>query len=298
MTAPADTPAAPAPARTVLVTGCSSGIGAATARYLATRGWRVLATARKPVDLDALRAAGLEPIPLDLADPDSVQAAARLVLDATAARLDALVNNAGYCQAGAIEDLTRDALRSQFETNLFGVHDLTRALLPALAVARGRIVNVSSVFGRIAVPMTAAYCASKFALEALSDAMRIELAPRGIRVSIVEPGAIVSRFRKNAVEALDRNVDASASAYGPLYTKEIDRRRRQVKKPDFWTRPPEEAARAIAAALESSRPRRRYFVTPSARLVDLTVRFIPQTLTDRILRKRMPKPPSPQGPTP
>ena len=146
--------------------------------------------------------------------------------------------------------------------------------------------------------MTAAYCASKFALEALSDAMRIELAPRGIRVSIVEPGAIVSRFRKNAVEALDRNVDASASAYGPLYAKEIERRRRQVKKPDFWTRPPEEAARAIARALESARPRRRYFVTPSARLVDLAVRFVPQSLTDRILRKRMPKPPTPSPAAP
>lgn len=275
--------------KTVLVTGCSSGIGAATATLLRDRGWKVFPTARKSEDLGAFRLQGFDPIPLELADSSSVQAAARLVLEKTGGALGALVNNAGYCQAGAVEDLSRDALRAQFEANLFGAHELTRALLPALrAQGAGRIVNISSVFGRIAAPMTGAYCASKFAVEALSDALRIELQNTGIWVALVEPGAILSRFRKHAAEALDRHIDAPSSAFGALYRKEIERRRRQVKKADFWTRPPEEAAAKIHHALESRHPRRRYFVTPSARLVDWTVRFVSQGITDCMLVKRMP----------
>jgi len=275
--------------RSVLVTGCSSGIGAATAVYLREAGWQVFATARKPDDLDALRTQGFSPIALDLADAASVESAIREVLGQTNGQLGALVNNAGFCQAGAMEDISRDALRSQFETNLFGLHQLSRGLLPVFRKQGcGRIVQISSVFGRLTVPMLGSYCASKYALESLSDALRVELWNSGIWVALVEPGAIVSRFRKNAAEALDRSVDRSASGFGPAYAHEIERRRRQVKKADFFTRPPEEVARKVLHALESSRPRRRYRVTVPATLAEFVVRFIPQAWTDPFLARRVP----------
>ncbi|HOO21211.1 MAG TPA: SDR family NAD(P)-dependent oxidoreductase [Kiritimatiellia bacterium] len=287
----------PPDSRTVLVTGCSSGIGAATARLLRDAGWIVYPAARKPEDLETLRADGFDPVALDLADPDSVAQAADAVLARTGGRLGALVNNAGYCQAGAMEDISRAALRAQFETNVFGLHDLTRALLPAFRRQHGgRIVNVSSVFGRLAAPMVGSYCASKFALEALSDALRIELRGTGIWVALIEPGAILSRFRKNAAETLARSVDREQSAYGSVYAQEIERRRRQVKKADFFTRPPEDVARRIRHALESPRPRRRYRVTPAAALAELAVRWIPAALTDRLLARRVPpRTPDPSG---
>lgn len=276
--------------RSVLVTGCSSGIGAATADLLRDAGWQVVPTARKPDDLEALRARGFTPIALDVAEAASVEHAARALLERTNGTLGALVNNAGFCQAGAAEDVSRDALRAQFEANLFGLHQLTRALLPVFRrQGFGRIVNVSSVLGRISSPMLGSYCASKFALEALSDALRIELWNSGIWVALIEPGAILSRFRQNAAEALDRTVDRSQSGFGDVYAHEIERRRRQVKKPDWVTRPPEEVARKILHALESARPRRRYRVTLPAYLAELAVRFIPQAWTDPLLARRVPE---------
>ena len=276
--------------RTVLITGCSSGIGAATADLLRDAGWQVFPTARKPGDLAALRDRGFAPIALDVAEAASVENAARELLERTNGTLGALVNNAGYCQAGAAEDVSRDALRAQFEANLFGPHQLTRALLPVFRrQGFGRIVNVSSVLGRIGTPMLGAYCSSKFAMEALSDALRIELRGSGVWVALVEPGAILSRFRQNAAEALDRTVDRSRSGFGDTYAHEIERRRRQVKKPDLFTRPPEEVARKILRALESPQPKRRYGVTLAAPLVELVARFIPQAWTDPVLAQRVPK---------
>lgn len=275
--------------KTVLVTGCSSGIGAAAADGLRAAGWQVFPTARQAADLDALRARGFDPIALDLADAGAVDRAVHEVLARTGGRLDALVNNAGFCQAGALEDVSREALRAQFETNVFGAHQLAGALVPVFRrQGSGRIVNVSSVLGRIAVPMLGSYCASKFALEALSDALRIELRGTGIFVVLIEPGAIVSRFRQNAAAVLERSVDRAGSGYGAAYAREIERRRRQVKRPDLFTRPPEEVARAIRRALEAPRPRRRYRVTLSAPLIEGLVRFVPQAWTDPLLARRVP----------
>ena len=285
--------------RSVLVTGCSSGIGAATAGLLRDAGWQVFPTARKPADLDALRAQGFDPVALDLAEAASVEQAARELLVKTGGRLGALVNNAGFCQAGALEDVSREALRAQFETNVFGVHHLTRQLLPALrAQGCGRIVNISSVLGRISAPMLGSYCASKFALEALSDALRIELRSAGVWVALVEPGAVVSRFRQNAAETLARAVDSAPSGYGEVYAREIERRRHQVKRPDFFTRPPEDVARAVRHALESPRPRRRYRVGPAAVLTEWLVRCVPQAWIDPLLARRVPARPAPTEPTP
>lgn len=275
--------------RSVLVTGCSSGIGAATAHRLRNAGWQVFPTARKPADLEALRNDGFSPVALDLADPASVARAAEDVTARSGGTLGALVNNAGFCQGGALEDLSRDTLRAQFEANVFGLHDLTCALLPVFRKqGQGRIVHVSSVLGRMSTPMLGAYCASKFAMEALADALRIELWGSGIWVALIEPGAILTRFRANAAEALAQSVQGKPSAFAGVYDREIERRRRQVKKADFFTRPPEEVALRIQHALESPRPRRRYPVTPSACLVDFAVRFIPQAWTDRLLARRVP----------
>lgn len=275
--------------KSVLVTGCSSGIGLATAVLLRDADWQVTPTARSAADLDELRALGFEPLELDLTDAGSVDRAAAELLERGGGQLGALVNNAGFAQAGAIEDVDRDALRAQFETNVFGTHQLTRALLPAFhRQGHGRIVNVSSVFGRITSPMVGCYCASKYALESLSDALRIELRGTGIWVALIEPGAIVTSFRTNAAATLERTVDRQRSGFGDAYAKEIERRRRQVKKPDFFTRAPEAVAAKIRHALESTRPHRRYRVTPAALLAEIAVRFVPQAWTDRLLARRMP----------
>lgn len=275
--------------KTVLVTGCSSGIGAATARVLRDAGWTVYPTARKEEDLAALKADGFDAVRLDLADEASVACAAAEFLEKCGGRPGALVNNAGYCQAGALEDLGRAALRAQFEANVLGPQQLIRAVLPAMkACGAGRIVTVSSVFGRIASPLVGAYCASKYAVEALGDTLRIELSGTGVWASLVEPGAVLSRFRKNAAEALAANTEAGGDFEG-MYEREVERRRRQVKKRDFFTRPPEEVAAKIRHALESPRPWRRYRVTPAAWLVEVAVRVLPQALTDVILSRHMPE---------
>ena len=167
--------------RSVLITGCSSGIGLACATVLKQRGWRVLATARKAADLDRLRGLGFEVLNLELADANTIEACASEALRLTDRQLTALINNAAYGQLGAVEDLTADVLRQQFEVNVIGTHDLTRRLIPAMRANRhGRIVQVSSVLGLMAAPYRGAYCASKFALEALSDSLRLELKGTGI----------------------------------------------------------------------------------------------------------------------
>lgn len=272
--------------RSVLVTGCSSGIGAATARVLRDAGWTVFPTARKETDLQALRADGFDPVELDLADSASVQAAVQKTLERTDGRLGAVVNNAGFGQAGAMEDIERDALRRQFEVNLFGMQELTNGFIPGFrAQGFGRIVNVSSVYGRIAAPMVGSYCASKFAMEAVSDALRIELRHTGIAVSVIEPGPIISKFRKNAAAGSLETIDVEHSRFGDVYKKEAERRLKQEKKPDLFTRPPEEVAEKIRHALESTRPRRRYCVTIPAYLGSFAAHFLPAAWIDRVMAK-------------
>ena len=187
--------------RSILITGCSTGIGLAAARTLKARGWRVLATARKPADLERLgRDDGLEALPLEMSDPASVSACALETLKRTGGRLDALYNNAAFGSVGAMEDVSGDLLRHHLEVNVVAAHALTRQIIPAMrAQGHGRIVMCSSVLGFVSGPYRGAYCASKFALEALSDALRQELAPAGIYVSILEPGPIESQFLSTAL---------------------------------------------------------------------------------------------------
>lgn len=287
--------------RTVLITGCSSGIGLATARLLQGRGWRVFATARKDEDLGELRRQGLEAIRLDVAQSASVREAAAAVLEATGGSLGALVNNAGLGQMGAVEDLGRDALRYQFEVNVFGLQEMTRAFMPVFRrQGAGRIVNISSVLGRIALPFMGAYCASKFAVEALSDSLRVELAGSGIAVAIVEPGPIITAFRGNALNKVAEHIDTTRSAFGAMFAHELERRRNRVKRPGLINKPPEAVAEKIIHALESASPRRRYCVTLPAYAGAWLSRFAPDALLDAVLVRRVRRaqpatPPAPVG---
>ncbi|NLH80364.1 MAG: SDR family NAD(P)-dependent oxidoreductase [Phyllobacteriaceae bacterium] len=247
--------------RVVLVTGASSGIGRAAAETLAARGWRVFATARRPEDLAALDAiAGVEAVPLDLRDPAAIAACAERVLTATGGRIDALFNNAAYGQLGAVEDLRPEVLRAQFEVAVFGWHDLTRRLIPAMrAVGRGRIVNCSSVLGIVAMKYRGAYVAAKFALEGLTDTLRMEVRGSGIEVSTIRPGPIATRFVAHAIEALEANVDLAGSVHAEVYRRRLERLRRGGAS--RFKLPPSAVVEKLIHALDDPRPRATYAVT-------------------------------------
>ena len=271
--------------KVAVVTGASTGIGRATARMLKGRGWRVFPTARNRTDLDLLRGEGFQPVELDLADPDSVEQAAKEVLELSQGVLGAVVNNAGYGQPGALEDLSRSALKKQFETNVFGTLDFTNRFIPVFrAQGSGRIVLVSSVVGRLVIPLMGAYCASKFALEAIGDELRMELGPAGISVSLVEPGPIKTNFRRRTVGEAARGLEMRASAFAAVYAKELSEPERTYSRPtDIFRKPPEAVAAKIAHALESRWPHARYPVTGAAWFGEFAARFLPARLKDRIL---------------
>lgn len=249
------------PERSVLITGCSSGIGHACAHGLARRGWLVVASARRPADVERLRGEGLLAVRLDLDDPASIASGLGETLGLTGGRLDALFNNGAYGQPGAVEDLSREALRAQLETNLLGWHDLTCRVIPVMRrQGAGRIVQNSSILGLIALPYRGAYVASKFALEGLTDTLRLELRGSGIRVSLIEPGPILSRFRENAHRAFKAHVDAETSVHREAYRRAEERLTKEGPAQPF-TLPPEAVLSKVIHALESPRPRARYYVT-------------------------------------
>ena len=275
--------------KVAVVTGASTGIGRATARLLKSRGWRVFPTARSRTDLDLLRGEGFQPVELDLADPDSVEYAAKEVLELSQGVLGAVVNNAGYGQPGALEDLSRSAMRKQFETNVMGTLDFTNRFITTFRAQQyGRVVLVSSVLGRIAIPFMGAYCASKHAVEAMGDALRMELGPAGISVSIVEPGPIKTCFRKRVVSEAGRGLEMRNSAFAAQYAKELTEPERTYSRPtDVFRKPPKAVAEKIAHALESRFPRARYPVTAVAWFGDFAARFMPARLQDRVLRSKV-----------
>jgi len=268
--------------RSVLITGCSSGIGLASAREMKTRGWRVFATARKPEDMARLRdEEGVESLYLDYAEPHSIEAAAEQVLAATGGKLTALFNNGAYGQPGAVEDLRRDVLRDQFEAGFFGWHDLTRRIIPAMRQqGGGRIVFCSSVLGLVSAPYRGAYCASKFAVEALADSLRMELAATGIRIVLIEPGPIASRFLEHALEAYRRNIDLEGSAHREIYRARIARL--EDGGDQTFKLGPEAVALKLVHALESRNPKRRYYVTLPTYAAALLRRVLPTRALDAI----------------
>ena len=245
----------------VLVTGCSSGIGECVAHGLKARGYRVFATVRNAADTAELEANGIETLLLDYDSSDSIREAAARVLDATGGQLYGLFNNGAYGQPGACEDLSRDALRRQFETNVFGWVELTNCLIPAMRRnARGRIIQNSSILGFAAMKMRGAYNASKFAIEGFSDTLRLELRGSGVHVCLIEPGPITSAFRANAYRAFQDNIDWKNSVHAQTYERLIRRFETQGNVQPF-TLPPEAVLKRVVHALESRHPRVRYPVT-------------------------------------
>ncbi len=270
---------------TILITGCSSGIGYAAAHALASRGYRVFATARRDADVERLASEGLEALQLDVADPASIEAAVAEILDRTDGRLDALFNNAGYGQPGAVEDLSRDMLRRQFETNLFGPQELTNKILPAMRrQGHGRIIYNSSVLGLTALPYRGAYSASKFAMEGLVDTLRMELRGSGIHAALIEPGPVTSLFSQNAYKAFQANIDRQHSAHRQAYHA-LDRRLSGRGKRAPFKQGPDAVIRRLVHALESPRPRARYYVTKPTYLFGFLRRVLSTAALDAVLLK-------------
>ncbi|RUO98447.1 SDR family NAD(P)-dependent oxidoreductase [Hyphomicrobium sp.] len=271
--------------RTILITGCSSGIGLDAARTLQERGWRVIATARKPEDLARLNNfLNVEALPLELSDPQSIATCAIRALEMTRGKIDALFNNAAFGQPGAVEDLTPKLLREQFEVNVVGTHDLTRRLIPAMRKnGSGRIVNCSSVLGMIVAPYRGAYCASKFALEALTTSLRLELEGSGIQVSLIEPGPIRSRFVEHSVNRLLATVDIENSPHRSVYRSRLEAMRAGGQQ--TFKLEPEAVTKKLIHALESRRPRRHYYVTTPTYLAAAMRRVLPAFAIDYFARR-------------
>lgn len=275
--------------KSILITGCSSGIGQDAARGLRQHGWRVLASARQPEDVARLADEGFEALQLDYADQDSVEAAAAEALERTDGALDAVFNNGAFAIPGPVEDIPREAMRVQFETNFMGPHALTRAVLPAMrARGSGRIVNCSSVLGLVAAPWRGPYNASKFALEGLSDTLRVELEGSGIHVILIEPGPIRTDFRKNAIKAFERWVDWENSARAEDYRNglldKLYKRGPSAGKEDRFELGPEAVTAKLIRALEDPRPKPRYMVTTPTYVAAAMRRLLPARLIDRLVR--------------
>jgi len=271
--------------KSILITGCSSGIGYSTATELKKRGHYVIATARKTEDVTRLTQEGFTTIQLDLADSQSIQQAVNHAVELTDGKIDALFNNGAFGQPGAVEDLTRDVLRYQFETNLFGTHELTNLLIPLMRrQGHGRIIYNSSVLGLVALKYRGAYNASKFALEALADTLRLELHGTNIHISLIEPGPILSDFRKNSYALYKKNIDPSHSFHKEAY-KAMEARLQNEGAAVAFTLPAKAVADKVIHALEAKQPKMRYYVTFPTYLFAFLKRILPMSWLDSLLRK-------------
>lgn len=269
----------------ILITGCSSGIGAHCARALKKDGWRVFATVRREADRASLEADGIETFLMDYTKGETIAALVDDVLALTGGRLDALFNNGAYGQGGAVEDLPVEALREQFETNVFGWHDLTRRLVPVMRrQGHGRIVQCSSILGLVPYRWRGAYNASKFALEGLSLTLRMELAGSGVHVSLIEPGPIESRFTANALAAIERHIDVENSVHARAYRGQL-RRLRGEGRPARGKLGPEAVCKALRHALTAKAPKPHYVVTRPAKEGVLLKRLLPAALFYRLVGK-------------
>ncbi|MDQ2070431.1 SDR family NAD(P)-dependent oxidoreductase [Natronospira bacteriovora] len=270
---------------TLLITGCSSGIGEAAAHLFRDRGWRVFATARRTLDVHRLERAGLEALQLDLNDSLSITVAVDQIMEATDGRIDALINNAAFALPGAVEDLSRAAMRSQFEANVFGTIELTNRVLPLMRQrGKGRIVMISSILGLVSMPWRGAYNASKFALEGFTDALRMELKGSGIDVVTINPGPVESSFRKSALANARRYIDLKGSVHAEHYER-LERLNSDPEGRMPGSVSPAAVMRRLVKALESRRPRARYYVTLPAYVLSFLRRILPTRWLDGVLRR-------------
>lgn len=271
--------------KSILITGCSTGIGYVSAHALHQRGYQVIASCRKPEDVDKLRTEGLTCIQLDLSDPQSISNGVKQALKLTDGRLDALFNNGAYGQPGAIEDLPTQALREQFEVNFFGWHQLVCELLPTMRKqGYGRIVQNSSVLGFAAMRYRGAYNASKFALEGWTDTLRLELNDTDIHISLLEPGPIETQFRANAKQAFLKWITLEGSPHESQYQQQLQRLEQETSNNAFVL-PPESCVDPLIHALESPKPKIRYRITTPTKVFAILKRLLPTRLLDKILIK-------------
>lgn len=270
--------------KTILITGCSSGIGYTCAHGLHKQGYTVFATCRKEADVERLKVEGLNAFRLDLCDTSSMHKALSWMLSQTGGRIDVLFNNGAYGQPGAVEDLSREVLREQFETNVFGTQELTNLVLPYMRKqGSGRIVYNSSILGFVAMSYRGAYNASKFAIEGLADTMRLELHGSGIDIVLIEPGPIRSDFRKNALTQFLANIDYKHSAHAKTYAKTLKRLKSSGDAP--FTLGAEAVLEALITSIEAKRPKARYGVTFPTKLFAWLKRFLSTRVMDSIARK-------------
>ncbi|WP_415921386.1 SDR family oxidoreductase [Tateyamaria sp. SN6-1] len=272
--------------KSVLITGCSSGIGYAAAHGMRDRGWRVFAACRKAEDCARLKSEGFDSPRIDYEEPGTIAAGLAEVLEATGGTLDALFNNGAYGVPGAVEDLPTDALRAIFEANFFGWHDLTRRVLPVMrAQGHGRIVQCSSVLGFVTLPWRGAYNSTKFALEGLTDTLRVEMRDTPIHVILIEPGPVTSRIRANSIPHFEKWIDWQGSARAGQYETHLKRRLYDDTGPDRFELPPEAVVRKLVHALEAPRPRPRYFVTTPTYIMATLRRLLPTRALDWVLSR-------------
>ncbi len=264
----------------ILITGCSTGIGRCLANGLKARNYDVITTARKKEDIEDLNNAGFDTVMLDLADSKSIHSAVESVLEKSKGQLYGLINNAAYGLTGAVEDLPIEALRDQFETNVLGTQELTNLIIPTMRKNNaGRIIQISSVLGFVTMKFRGAYCASKYALESLSDAMRYELADTKIKVSLIEPGPIKSEFRNNVVSNFNKVIDKNNSIHTDAYNKMESEAGKKVP----FTLGPEAVLKKVIHALESEKPKAQYCVTFPTYLFAFLKRVLPGSILDKIL---------------
>lgn len=269
--------------KTVFITGCSTGIGYTTAIELKKRDYRVICSARKQADVQRLQEQGFETLQLDLAESASIRQAVRQLIKLTDGKIDGLFNNGAFGQPGAVEDLTRDVLRSQFETNFFGTHELTNLIIPLMREqGHGRILYNSSVLGFVAMKYRGAYNASKFALEGLVDTLRLELQDTNIQLCLIEPGPITSEFRKNAFALYKKNIKPESSFHQQAYQAMEERLQKEGPAVPF-TLSAEAVAEKVIHALESKKPKIRYYVTFPTYLFGYLKRILPMAWLDNLL---------------
>lgn len=270
---------------TILITGCSSGLGYDAAHGLRARGWRVFASCRKAEDCARLMSEGFESPLIDYADSNTIYNGLAEILEKTGGTLDAVYNNGAFACPGAVEDLPRGALRDIFETNLFGVHELTQAVIPVMRnQGHGRIINCSSVLGLVGMKWRGAYVSTKFALEGLTDVLRIEMARTPLHIILLEPGPITSKIRENSIPHFERWIDIKNSARADQYEK-LRGRLYEDTGPDRFELPASATTKKLVHALESKRPKPRYYVTTPTYLMGTLRRILPTRALDWVIRK-------------
>jgi len=271
--------------KSILITGCSTGIGLDAALTLSEKGYQVFATARQQSDVLMLQEKGLQACVLDLTEPDSINTALAFVLNETGGTLDFLFNNGAYGQPGALEDLSTQALKAQFETNVFGWHELTKQVITVMRKqGHGRIIQCSSVLGFVSMAYRGAYNASKYALEGLTDTLRLELKSANIAVVLLQPGPINTQFRANALAAFNENIDGEHSVHQPQYEQQVARLASKKSNAQF-TLEPLDVTKALIHALESRRPKIRYRITVPTKLFAMFKRILPTRWLDSLLSK-------------